>query len=86
VAILAQTDTFERFVAPPGEETREVAAAIDQVIEALKSGSANASQILSNPKHMPLHSWPRFRQAIRDHASPGVLTIVTPEDQRRSSR
>lgn len=77
--LLAQSETSARFVAPPGEETPEIAPAIHQVIEALKSGTS-PSAILSNPKTMPLHEWPRFRLAIRDHASPGVLTMVTPEE------
>ena len=79
-ALQAQVETSARFVAPPGEETREVSAAIDQVIEALKSGHAKPTDVLSNPKYMPLHEWPRFRLALRDHASQGVLTMVTPEE------
>lgn len=75
-----ESEAFTRFVPPPGEETREIAAAIDQVIEALKSGRATPSAILSNAKYMPLHDWPRFRQAIRDHATRDALTIVTPEE------
>jgi hypothetical protein len=77
--LLAQAETLARFVAPPGEETREIAAAIDQVIAALKSGTS-PSAILSDPKYMPLHPWARFRAAIRDHATHGVLTLVTPEE------
>ena len=57
-----------------------MSTAIDQVLEALKSGRAKPSEILSNPRYMPLHAWPRFRFAIRDHASPGVLTMVAPEE------
>lgn len=73
-----QGDAAARFVAPPQEETPEIAAAIDRVTEALKAGRAKPSDILSNPEHMALHPWPRFRQAIRDHAVAGPLTIVTP--------
>jgi hypothetical protein len=75
---LAHAQTPARFVAPPGEETREVAAAIDQVSQALKSGRATTSGILGDPKYLPLHPWPRFRLALRDHATQGPLTIVTP--------
>lgn len=63
-------------IPPPGEETAEVAAAIDEVARALDAG-ATPSAILSNPAHMPLHPWTRFREAIRDHAEQGAATIVT---------
>lgn len=77
---LAQNqEPFPKFVDPPGEETAEITTAIDQVIQALKSGTSS-SAILTDPKSMPLHPWPRFRQVIRDHATQGVLTLVTPEE------
>jgi protocatechuate 3,4-dioxygenase beta subunit len=68
---LSQTAT------PPGDETPEVAAAIDAVTRALEKGTT-ASAILSDPAHMALHPWTRFRHAIRDHAETGAVTIVTP--------
>lgn len=76
----AESEAFTQFVPPPGEEAQEIAAAINQVIEALKSARATPSAILSDSKYMPLHAWPRFRQAIRDHATREVLTIVTSEE------
>ena len=76
-AALAQPQGSTRLVDPPGEESQAVRAAIDQVSRALESGTP-PSAILTDPKYLPLHAWPRFRLVIRDHAARGDLTIVTP--------
>lgn len=73
-------DDGTRFVAPPQEEAPAIAAAIDRVAEALRAGRAKPSDVLSDPAHLPLHEWPRFRQALRDHAATGLLTMVTPDE------
>lgn len=69
-----------KFVAPPQAETAEVAAAVDKVAQLLKSGRADTSAILSNPDYISLHQWPRFRLAIRDHASRNVLLMTAPNE------
>jgi len=78
--LLAQPGSSPRFVAPPGDETRDAAAGIDRAVQALTSGHATPSSVLSDPQYLPFHKWPRFRAAIRDHATREPLTIVTPAE------
>ena len=75
--LLSQTSQATRFVAPPQQETADIASAIDQVDKLLKTGRASTSEVLSNPSYLFLHEWPRFRRSIRDSASRGSLTIVS---------
>jgi protocatechuate 3,4-dioxygenase beta subunit len=78
--IWSQATQSTKFVAPPQQETAEITAAIEQVINLLKSGRASTSDILSNPSYLFLHEWPRFRLSIRDHASQGTLSMVAPNE------
>jgi len=80
LAISAQTNPTtlrpERFAAPPGAETATVRKLIEEA-EAMIEKGMSTSEILSNPKWIPAHPWPRFRDAIRRSARAEPLTIVS---------
>jgi hypothetical protein len=62
------------------EETQEVRARIDAVARALVEKSKTTSDVLSDAALLDLHSWPRFRAAIRDAASAKPLVLVTKDE------
>lgn len=51
-----------------------------RVRQALESGKADVSAVLSDPVYMPLHGHQPFRQLIRDHAKGSRVKIVTPDE------
>jgi protocatechuate 3,4-dioxygenase beta subunit len=66
-------------------EPTEVAALIDKAGQALRTGSSDSSAILSDPRYLSVHAWPRFRDLIRNHAASSI-TIVTPQEPGRRLR
>lgn len=61
-------------------QAREPNALLAQARQALESGKADVSALLSNPAYMPLHGHGPFRQLIRDHAKGSRVRIVTPDE------
>lgn len=61
-------------------QTREPDALLAQARQALESGKADVSVLLSDPAYMPLHGHGPFRQLIRDHAKGSRVRIVTPDE------
>jgi protocatechuate 3,4-dioxygenase beta subunit len=61
-------------------QTREPRAHLAQARQALESGKADISALLSDPSYMPLHGHGSFRQLIRDHAKSSRVRIVTPDE------
>jgi len=64
---------------PPGDESPAMRGLIDKAA-GLLGATMIPEQILTHPHYMPAHEHARFRQAIRDHAKPGKLAIVTPDE------
>ncbi|MBI3447395.1 MAG: hypothetical protein HY049_00535 [Acidobacteria bacterium] len=64
---------------PPGDESPAMRGLIDKAA-ALLGATMVPEQFLADPHYMPAHEYPRFRQAIKDHAKPGKLTIVVPDE------
>jgi hypothetical protein len=61
-------------------QTREPRAILAQARQALESGKADVSALLSDPVYMPLHGHGPFRQLIREHAKGSRIRIVTPDE------
>ena len=62
-------------------QTRDTSnALLAQARQALESGKADVSALLSNPAYTPLHGHGPFRQLIRDHAKGSRVRIVTPDE------
>jgi protocatechuate 3,4-dioxygenase beta subunit len=78
-AIAAQSAPLPRFTPPPGAETPEVREAVDAVERTLVTGRT-VSDVLSDPALMSLHPWPRFRSAIRQHATGHRALIAGPRE------
>ncbi|HKV08030.1 MAG TPA: hypothetical protein VJ725_07840 [Thermoanaerobaculia bacterium] len=55
-------------------------ALLSEARQALESGKADVSALLSNPAYTPLHGHGPFRQLIRDHAKGSRVRIVTPDE------
>ena len=58
----------------------ESRALLAKARQALESGKADVSAVLSNPVYLPLHGHPPFRHLIRDHAKGSRVKIVTPDE------
>jgi hypothetical protein len=65
----------ERVIPAPAEEIPQIRGLIDRARASLGVG-APVSQVLADDLYMPAHAWPRFRDAIRDHAASGPVTMV----------
>lgn len=61
-------------------QTREPQALLTQARQALESGKADVSAVLSNAAYMPLHEHGPFRQLIREHAKGSRVRIVPPDE------
>jgi len=55
----------------------EVGALIDRAEQALRTNGSNVSAILSHPRYLPVHAWPRFRNVIKAHSTGSSVTNVT---------
>jgi protocatechuate 3,4-dioxygenase beta subunit len=67
-------------------EPAELARLIDRAELALAEGTADASALLSDPKFLPAHAWPRFRQLIKSHAPSTPMTLIVPEEPGKRIR
>lgn len=69
----------EKWVEPPGVETAEEAKLIDAAVGELKR-STPPSTVLCDARYMRVHGFPRFREAIRAHATSAPLTIAAKDE------
>jgi len=82
--------------APPAEDQKsaaaqpvdpvEIDALIDRAEHSLRTNAANVSDLLSDPRYLPAHGWPRFRDLIKAHATGSTITIVTPQEPGKRLR
>jgi protocatechuate 3,4-dioxygenase beta subunit len=56
---------------------------LGRIAAALESQEVSISEVLTDPKLMSLHPDARFRQLIREHARPGIVTLVSPNEPGR---
>jgi hypothetical protein len=64
----------DKWATPPGVETFQEATLIDEVTKALREG-VSCSSVLRDDRYMPVHAFPRFREAIKSHATTAPLSI-----------
>lgn len=62
------------------QDASEPRALLARARQALESGKADVSAVLSDPAYMPLHEHQPFRQLIRDHAKGSRVKIVTRDE------
>ncbi len=67
-------------------EPAQVETLIDRAEQALSTKGSDASAILSDPRYLSVHAWPRFRALIKTHASGSRITIVTPQEPGKRVR
>ena len=53
---------------------------VKEINENLQQGKITASQVLSDPSLMSLHSLTEFREAIKKNAKAEIITMVTPNE------
>lgn len=81
--LLAQTrpvDDEPRFTDPPGDETTQIRALIDEAAVLVSDSRIDVSALLCDEKYMPAHEWPRFRQLVYEQAPVGSVRIA-PADE-----
>jgi hypothetical protein len=87
--VQGQESTVDTLTPPsparPGEAA-ETEALIDRAEQALSANGSDVSAILSDPRYLPVHGWPRFRDLIKAHAKVPSITIVTPQEHGKRLR
>jgi hypothetical protein len=66
--LFAQPGNPDKWTEPPGEETVDDAALIDAATKELARAVAPSS-VLCDARYMRVHAFPRFRAAIKAHAT-----------------
>jgi protocatechuate 3,4-dioxygenase beta subunit len=79
------TATF-LFAQDDQSKSAEVEALIDRAEQTLAANGSDTSAILSDPRYLPVHGWPRFRSLIKVHAQSSSITIVTPKEPGKRLR
>ena len=74
-----QPDGDPTFTDPPGDESPQIRALIEAAAAALDGGK-DVDAILTDPRFMPAHEYPRFRELIRSRATKSSATLVTPDE------
>jgi len=75
VKLQAQPAPSEKWVDPPGEESAEIAAVIAAAVKDLGAGGSPSS-VLCDARYASVHAFPRFRAAIKAHATSAPLTMA----------
>lgn len=68
LTLLGSQSPAPKLTPPPGEETVETRALLEEARKTLESGGASISSVLCNARFMPIHDRTPFRELIRDHA------------------
>ena len=69
----------DQWAQPPGKETPDVAQLIDEAAAKMKTRE-QLEAVLADAKYMPLHPYPRFRNAVERNAPVGGIEYVGPAE------
>lgn len=72
--------TIQKFTPAPGDESPDIKAALDTIGAELKTGKMTAGRLLTDPKYMEFHPWPRFRELICEYGQSSHLTMVSRDE------
>jgi len=68
-----------KWAQPPGEESSDVAKLIDEAAAGMGTREG-LEKALRDPRYMPLHPYPRFREAVERNAPVGQLEYAGPPE------
>jgi protocatechuate 3,4-dioxygenase beta subunit len=69
----------DKWIEPPGVETADEAKLIDAAVGDLRR-SVPPSTVLCDARYMRVHAFPRYREAVRAHATSAPLTIAAKDE------
>lgn len=71
---------IQKFTPAPGDESPDIKAVLDTVGVELKTGKTTAERLLTDPKYLEFHPWPRFRELICEYGQSSHLTLVSQDE------